>query len=123
MNEILRFSSPKNFKRGKYIFNRYRVSDAIIILATILVSVLSIIFYLNIFQQKNLFLNLFVVLFLLLPIFIIYILFLPMPVYFNTLDYLKAFFIFQRKQKTWKWEGIHQFESEDEYEKEQTEKD
>lgn len=119
MNNI--FSTPKNFKRGKYIFNRFRVSDAAIILVTIILSILSIILYLNLFQQQNMLLNLIVVIVLLLPILIVYILFLPLPVYFNVLDYLKVFFAFYKKQKIWKWEGVYQFESKDEYEEEQEE--
>lgn len=104
------FNSPKNFKRGKYIFNRYRYFDITVILSTIGISIFLLIVFLNYFSDKNIILNLLISALILSPIVIVYLLYLPMPVYFNFLDYIKAFFFYTNKQKKWKWEGIHQFE-------------
>lgn len=107
------FQVPQNFKRGQYILNRYRKSDAAIIMSTSLFSIISIISYLNIFKNNSVLTNLLIFFILILPVFVIYILFTPLPTYFNVLEYLKTRVYFMRKQKRFKWEGIHQFEEED----------
>lgn len=103
------FNSPKNFKRGKYILNRFRLSDLLFIVGITVLSVILIVAYLNTFHN-NIMLNLIVVLILMIPMLTIYLLFLPMPVFFNVLEFIKTFLFYQSKQKKWKWEGIHQFE-------------
>lgn len=107
------FQAPQNFKKGRYILNRYRPSDALIIIGTLLITILAIISYLNIFKNNSILVNLLFFLIMILPILVVYILFTPLPTYFNVLDFIKSFLNFQQKQKRWKWEGIHQFDDED----------
>lgn len=112
------FNSPKNFKRGKYIFGRFRLLDAAVILVVFFTSLSLMILYLNVFQSKNILMNLIMVLIFLIPDLVVYILFMPMPVYLNILEYLNAFKKFHTRQRRFKWEGIHQFDEEDRYEEE-----
>lgn len=107
------FNAPKNFKRGQYLFGRYRIPDVICLLSITIVSVISVVIFLNIFQSKSILVNLIVVIVFLLPIAVVYILYMPMPTYFNVLEYIKSFVYFHRKQKQFKWEGIHQFNKDD----------
>lgn len=101
------FNAPKNFKRGKYILGRFRIIDLAFIIALTVFSIFSVILYLNLFASKEIIMNVIVVMLFLLPLLIAFLLFIPMPVYFNVLEYIKSFFFFQKKQKKFKWEGIH----------------
>lgn len=107
------FNTTKNFKRGQYILNRYRWTDCIAILSTIVFSVAAILVWLNVFASKTAVINIIMIIVLLLPIGIIYLLFMPMPTYFNVLDFLVNAMKWLMKKKVYKWEGIHQFDEED----------
>ena len=114
MKELLIFKTSKNFKRGLFIMNRYRLSDLVIILSTVVISILSIILYLNLTNQPEMLIKFMVVVALLLPVLTVYLLFMPMPTYFNILDFLKVWIKWKFKQKLWLWEGIHQFDNYEE---------
>lgn len=113
-NKEIIFNTPKNFKRGKYPFSKYRPSDLIIILSTIAISISLIVAYLNFFSSDSI-TNIIVIAFILLPVMIVYFLYLPMPTYFNLLDFLIEKINFSNRQKTFKWDGIYHFNKGDEH--------
>lgn len=107
------FNTSRNFKRGLYIFNRYRKSDMVVIISVVCLCVAAIVIFLNASANIDVLVRLVVVLVFLLPILGVYLLYMPMPTYFNVLDFLKVYVRWIFKQKTWKWEGIHLFDDED----------
>lgn len=97
------FNSPKNFKRGRLINNRYRPIDLIIAIATSAISIVMMLTYLLGFQGRNIA----IILILLFPAVVAITLIMPMAIYHNLLEFLKVISIFNNSKKKYIWEGIY----------------
>lgn len=97
------FNSPKNFKRGRLINNRYRPIDLIIAIITSAISIVMMLAYLLGFQGRNIA----IILILLIPAVVAITLIMPMAIYHNLLEFLKVISIFNNSKKKYIWEGIY----------------
>ncbi len=97
------FNSPKNFKRGRLINNRYRPIDLIIAIVTSAISIVMMLAYLLGFQGRNIA----IILILLIPAVVAITLIMPMAIYHNLLEFLKVISIFNNSKKKYIWEGIY----------------
>lgn len=97
------FNSPKNFKRGRLINNRYRPIDLIIAIVTSAISIVMMLAYLLGFQGRNIA----IILILLFPAVVAITLIMPMAIYHNLLEFLKVISIFNNSKKKYIWEGIY----------------
>lgn len=103
----LRFNAPKNFKNGRLIGNRYRISDLILLIVCGIASALSLIIYISVLQGRNFV----IVVLLFVPAALGYVLTLPSGgVYHNNIELLKIIFAFNTSKKTYKWEGIYKYD-------------
>ena len=98
---MMQFNSPKNFKRGRLISNRYRPIDLVIAAVLITITLMSEMIYLLAMNGKS------VVLLLLLcfPAMIGVCLLIPIEIYHNPIEMIKLYFIYRRTPKKWIWEG------------------
>ena len=99
------FNSPKNFKRGRFINNRYRVIDLVIALIGTIISLTLILIYLLVFNGRNIF----IIGLITLPAIITLVLITPFSIYHNLLEFLKLYFIFFNSKKRYIWEGIYKY--------------
>lgn len=102
----MQFSSPRNFKSGKYILSSYRLIDVIWLLLGNGLTIASILIYVTFFENINLLL----IAAMLLPAGISWLLTLKSPIYQNFYEKMRVQFKAARSQKTYKWEGRNQFE-------------
>lgn len=102
------FTSPKNFKRGKLIGNRYRAIDLLIAFSSIAVSIVSEIVYLTNYGTNPVIITLLAV-----PIFFSTLLLIPSGIYHNVLTYIHLFIINNHRRRFWNWEGIYHHEIKD----------
>lgn len=99
------FNSPKNFKRGRFISNRYRVIDLIIAVSGTLVSLAFLLIYLLAFNGRN-----FIIIGIIsLPALVTFALITPFSIYHNLLEFLKLYLIFYNTKKRYIWEGIYKY--------------
>ena len=104
----MQFISPKNYKRGMYILNKYRLKDIVIQVVILSICTTGLITYLNVLNGKNLFIIICIVSICILGL----LLFTPMPFYLNLYDWIQAKMHFQLKQKNYKYEGVLKNEEE-----------
>mgnify|MGYP003188502398 CR=1 FL=1 len=91
-NKPFLFTSPRNFKQGRLIMNRFRLSDLIMLIFGAVFSFLGVIIYIGFLNRFNIW----IILLLLLPAVITYFL--------TTLHF--AF-----SNKRYIWEGIYKHDS------------
>lgn len=104
---MMQFNSPKNFKRGRLINNRYRPIDLMVASVTITITMATELLYL-------LFLNgthIAVVIALCIPAMIGVCLLIPFEIYHNPIEMIKLYFIYRNRNKVWIWEGIYKHDS------------
>ncbi|BET21938.1 hypothetical protein [Solobacterium moorei] len=106
-NKQIVFTSPRNFKYGRLIMNRFRLSDLIIVIAGVVFSFLGLIIYVGFLSQFNIW----IVLLLLLPAVITYFLTLPAGIYHNNIEFLKVIVRYVMTNKKYIWEGIYKHDS------------
>jgi uncharacterized membrane protein len=102
----MNFYSPKNFKNGRLIFNRYRVQDILLFSLTLVFSLLSVIITLTQFRV----LNIALIVLELLPACIGFICVQTLSVYHNFMIFAQCYFNYRRTPKRYIWEGIHKYE-------------
>ncbi|MCH1942425.1 hypothetical protein [Holdemania massiliensis] len=102
------YYTPKNFKRGRLIFNRFRPIDLIVFGIGTAVSVISILFYLMGFDGKNPF----IIGVLCVPATVTLTLVLPFQVYHNLMEFTLMLFVYFKSQKKFIWEGVYKYEEE-----------
>ena len=99
----MQFHSPKNFKRGRLIFNRYRPIDLVFAGGTITVTLVAEMIYLLFLNGSNL-----GILFLLtLPAIIGVCLLIPFEIYHNPIQMIQLYLLFQKRQRFYQWEGFY----------------
>jgi len=108
----MKFTAPKNFKRGRLIGNKYTIADLIIAAAGIILSlVMEVFFLLNI--RENAKINLFVAILLLIPAGIAVLFVVPNGIYHNifTFGMLKIMNLGSRRKYI--WGGVRSYVSEE----------
>jgi hypothetical protein len=101
------FTAPKNFKQGRLIMNRFRLSDLLLVVAGAAISVLGMIIYVAVLEQFNLIM--FVI--LLLPAVITFFLTLSAGIFHNNLEFMKIVLKYSLSNKNYIWEGIYKHDS------------
>ena len=100
------FNSPKNFKRGRLIKNRYRPIDLIVIASAVVITLILEIYYLVIMQGKSVIMAaLFVI-----PAVIAAALIIPFGLYHNVMELSRLYIVYLQIRKKWMWEGIYKYE-------------
>ena len=102
---MVNYNTPKNFKRGRLIANKYRKIDLIVTSVCCLFSIISIIVYLF-FEGKKIF----IVILLLFPALVTITMITPVYFYHNWYEYSKLYFIYMMQNKKYIWEGIYKYE-------------
>lgn len=106
-NKPFLFTSPRNFKQGRLIMNRFRLSDLIMLVFGAVFSFLGVIIYIGFLNRFNIW----IILLLLLPAVITYFLTTPAGIYHNNLEFLKVILHFAFSNKRYIWEGIYKHDS------------
>lgn len=105
----MEFTTPKNFKNGKYIMNRFRLSDLLILLGGIAGTV--VLFFIVLTLIITMRINPFFLFLTLVPLIISALLTLiPATIKHNTLEVLKIRTAFKKRTKFLIWEGVNHFE-------------
>ena len=99
----MQFNSPKNFKKGRLIANRYRPVDLLIAGIAIAMTLSSEMVYLLLMNGKHVA----VLAVLCIPALIGVCLLIPFEIYHNPIEMIKLYMIYQKKQKKYIWAGIH----------------
>lgn len=97
------FNSPKNFKRGRFISNRYRRIDLVFAGVGTLISIVMLLTYLLALEGKSIV----VICVLMVPAVVTTTLIMPMNVYHNLLEFLKLLIIYNNSRKVYIWEGVY----------------
>ena len=106
---------PENFKKGKFILNRFRVVDLLIIILGSLAGVCLLIGSVIIASQiKNLMLAIAGISIALIIIFTVFVLTLNLPYYHNVLGKFICFIRFHTKTHAYKWKGVDYVNYEEE---------
>lgn len=114
------FSTPKNFKNGKYIMNRFRKKDLLIFLVGLLITVILFYFAIILIAIKKW--NPFILVPTLIPAGVVSVLILiPTTIKHNFLENLKINIDYQKRRKILKWEGVIHFERQEKTEGNQIE--
>ena len=100
------FNSPKNFKRGRLINNRYRPIDLIVIASAVVITLILEIFYLVVLQGKSVIIAAFFV----IPAVIAAALLIPFGLYHNVMELSRLYIVYLQIRKKWMWEGIYKYE-------------
>lgn len=99
----MQFNSPKNFKRGRLINNRYRPIDLVIAGITITITMVSEMIYLLAMNGKHVA----VLVALCLPALVGMCLLIPFEIYHNPIEMIKLYCIYLKTPKKYIWEGIY----------------
>ncbi|MBR3345900.1 MAG: hypothetical protein IKG37_02345 [Solobacterium sp.] len=99
----MQFNSPKNFKRGRLINNRYRPIDLVIAGITITITMTAEMIYLLALNGKHVA----ILVALTIPAMIGICLLIPFEIYHNPIEMIKLFFIYVQTPKKYIWEGIY----------------
>lgn len=102
----MNFNCPRNFKQGRLIANRFRVSDLILASSGISISVLSVMICITAGVS-----NAYVICSLLLPGIICFVLVCPTGIYHNFLVFITIMIRYGLSPKLFVWEGIYKYDS------------
>ena len=102
MRKIMQFSSPKNFKKGRLIANRYRPIDLVIAGIAIAMTLTSEMIYLLLLNGKHIA----ILAALCIPALIGVCLLIPFEIYHNPIEMIKLYMVYQRTPKKYVWSGI-----------------
>ncbi|MCD7893253.1 MAG: hypothetical protein LUG60_06055 [Erysipelotrichaceae bacterium] len=116
----MRFIIPKNFKMGKYLFNKYRTTDLIILIVGCLIGMVIAV------SMVMITLNTSIIIFSIIGIIIGFtiagaciILIANTPYYFNYLEFILTVIDFYTRDRTFIWYGIdYNYEEDDKIGKE-----
>ena len=103
----MQFSSPKNFKKGRLIANRYRPIDLVIAGIAIAMTLISEMVYLLLLNGKHIA----ILAALCIPALIGVCLLIPFEIYHNPIEMIKLYMVYQKTPKKYIWAGIHYDES------------
>ncbi len=104
----LRFTAPKDFKKGRLILGRFRLIDLIILIVSILFSLIGTIMYITLVKHFHIG----VLLLFMLPGVLAYALTFPAGIYHNYLMWIKVYIRQWQEPKQYIWEGVYQHDEE-----------
>lgn len=112
----MEFYTPKNFKNGKFLMNRFRKLDLLLLFIGLGMTV--VLFYSSIISlviyKYSVFFGLLFLLFSLLPLGIVILLvFIPTQVKHNLLEVIKIHFLYKKRKKSYYWGGVQHFEQKE----------
>lgn len=114
MNRNEFYIIPENFKKGKYIFNRYKVVDLCILCSSCILGIFIIITFVFLASElKNLIIGIVSTFIGLLIILSGILLTINVPYYHNLLGKIKCIIRFGLKRKKYIWKGINYKEYEE----------
>ena len=99
----VQFNSPKNFKKGRLIANRYRPIDLVIAGIAIALTLSSEMLYLLLLNGKHIA----ILAALCIPALVGVCLLIPFEIYHNPIEMIKLYRVHRNKQKKYIWEGIY----------------
>lgn len=99
----MRFIAPRNFKQGRLIMNRYRISDLILMIVCSTFSLIVNIIYLTNSGKADLR----IVVLIFIPGAMAYLLTMPCGIYHNNMEFLITLIRFYRSEKEYIWEGVY----------------
>lgn len=102
----MEFYSPKNFKNGRFIMNRFRPLDLVLLIGGWAFSILSSLIYLT--GEHSFHIGILFI--LLVPLLVTTFLVQPFGTYHNFLEYLKLWYQYSIIQRNYKWEGFYKYE-------------
>ena len=102
----MNFISPKNFKSGRLIANKYTTQDLIILTAGIITSFILELIYFSSFINQNNVINIVCFALFAIPGGIVVLLVMPFGVYHNVLTFIKLLLIDIKKPSTYIWGGL-----------------
>lgn len=100
---MLRFTTPKNFKNGRYIFGVYRWRDFIMNLVVTMLSLVLFVFVIYMSDKPNMV----IILLVILPIAIVWLMTAPVPNYHNVYEALTIAIENQFSPKEFLSEGFY----------------
>lgn len=103
----MQFQSPKNFKRGRLVANKYRPVDLFLAVLLTIISIASVLTYLLSYNGKRAL----VITLLLFPAGIGLTLIIPFAVYHNFLELIHLALKHYLTRRKWKWEGVYYYDS------------
>lgn len=108
----MEFNTPKNFKNGKYIMNRFRKSDLMWLLLGVAITLL--LFYIVIVLIVTIRIS---------PLWLILtiipactsggLVLISFPIKHNSIEVIKIIINYKLRKKYYKWEGVQHFERAD----------
>lgn len=102
----MKFTAPKNFKRGRLIANKYTVMDLIIAAAGVGTSLFLEILFLTSISGKNVAMNTITAIALMIPAMISLLFIIPIGIYHNVFALLLMLIRRAGKPKHYIWKGI-----------------
>lgn len=102
----MNFISPKNFKSGRLIANKYTTQDLIILVGGIIASFVLELIYFSSFISKNGIINIVMFVLFALPAGICLLLVTPFGVYHNVLTFIQLLLIHIKTPKAYIWGGL-----------------
>ena len=107
---MMTFNSPRNFKQGRLIANRFRWIDLIIAGIGIAASVIMIMIYITTLHGANDY----IICALLAPGVICFVLVCPAGIYHNVLEFIIVMINYTRSIRLFVWGGVYKNDSEEE---------
>ena len=102
----MNFISPKNFKSGRLIANKYTTEDVVILCIGVIISVVLEMVYFSSFLSTNKILNIVVAILLALPAGIVILAVLPFGVYHNVRTFARLILIDIKNPNDYIWGGL-----------------
>lgn len=102
----MNFISPKNFKSGRLIANKYTTEDIIILFSGIILSLILEMMYFSSFLQKDKVLNIIIAVLLAIPAGLVLLAVLPFGVYHNVRTFICLIFINTKCPNEYLWGGL-----------------
>lgn len=99
----MQFNSPKNFKKGRLIYNRYRPVDLLVGGIAIALTVISEMIYLLVLNGQSIG----ILALLCFPALIGVCLLIPFEIYHNPLEMIRLYLVYRKKTKRYIWAGIY----------------
>lgn len=102
----MNFISPKNFKSGRLIANKFTSQDLILLVAGIIASFVLELLYFSNFLNDSITINLAFACIFALPGGVVLLLVMPFGVYHNVRTFLKLLLMYINRPKKYVWGGL-----------------
>lgn len=99
------FNSPKNFKRGRLVNNRYRIRDLVFAGAGVSITLMLLLIYVLFLKGRAVIMMVVIA----LPAVVTVTAITPLGIYHNLLEYTKLGLYYSQERKKYIWEGIYKY--------------